>query len=492
VTKPSPQILKALMDGVRQNVATTTSLKEQLDALEQGILDLETELLASQSRVADLEHRPLFVVKKDFDPEKHLSKAGLEVYNGIWELIYAEYAKVVVPISQGVNPYSGTPMQYGQMHLKHMRFIKVVCDPLLFVLDHYGDIRALRMLQKVWNVVLDPARMATGDAAGATAAFYTQGGRQVSLEQLGVVRFNYLGVDGGTPAAGVYDNDRHALDWSLQTGTVAQVKYAMRQNLRLGCGGSYVKLRDYSLALEARLSFISAAQFPNKAWYAWGSTLRHPVESRFSWHYYEWLDTGDPKHWEAWQQLGKWLAADAERVTLADGSVLLLVSHTVNGYRNYLFPPKDRPAAQDSTYVRESVPHMLLSHMGGSPFHAEADQAAMARTLHLCVLSSGAKGSTIAATIAGNGPVSAKGQKVVFAEGKSYPTQRVVNSRPEVREGIHQVSYGLALTGSHLAKESPEFEQALRDISSTPNAHEYGRYGGRVGLMYYASERLAA
>jgi hypothetical protein len=135
---------------------------------------------------------------------------------------------------------------------------------------------------------------------------------------------------------------------------------------------------------------------------------------------------------------------------------------------------------------------MLLSHMGGSPFHSEADQAAMARTMHLCVMSSGAKGGTIAATIAGNGPVNYKGQRVVFAQGKPYPTQRTTNTRPEVTEGIHQISYGLALIGSYLAKESPGFEQALRDISSTPNARAYGRYGARIGLGFYQVERLAA
>jgi hypothetical protein len=51
MTKPRPETIKALMDTVRQN--STSSLKEQIDALEQGILDLEAQLAASETGHAD-------------------------------------------------------------------------------------------------------------------------------------------------------------------------------------------------------------------------------------------------------------------------------------------------------------------------------------------------------------------------------------------------------------------------------------------------------
>jgi hypothetical protein len=436
------------------------------------------------ARIAELERRDLFVVKKDFDPKKHLSAAAQVVYASQWAWIELEWEKTLGRIAAGLNPYTVTPMTNGLMHLKSWRMVQPVVQSLLFMLDHYGELKALRKLQEAWDIALNPAHMATG--------FLTTSTRDRTLEQPGEPRFVYHGVDGGTPLAGTWDSDTHALDWSLHTGTVGASKYAFRQNLRLGCGRSYVLVRDWSLALERRLTFLSAGVFGRKHWFTFGSTLRHAVEARFNWHYYEWLDTGSPKHWDAWQQLGKWLEADKERVTLEDGRTILIFSHTVDGYSDYQFTPKDKPSAQDSTYVRESIPNMLLSHMGGSPFHSEADQAAMARTMHLCVMSKGPKGGTIAGTIAGSGPESAKGQRVVFAQGKPYPTQRTTNTRPEVTEGVHQISYGLALTGSHLAKESPSFEQSLRDIPSTAGARAYGRYGARIGLGFYATERLAA
>jgi hypothetical protein len=452
-----------------------------LDALNEA---RERTIAKLTARIAELERRPLFVVKPGFDPKKHLSAAAQVVYASQWAWIELEWEKTLGRISAGLNPYTVTPMTGGLMHLKGWRMVQPVIQSLLFMLDHYGDLKALRKLQEAWGIVLNPAHMATGFLATST--------RNRALEQPGELRFVYHGVDDGTPLAGTWDSDTHALDWSLHTATVGPSKHAFRQNLRLGCGRSYVLLRDWSLALERRLTFLSAGLFGRKHWFTFGSTLRHATEARFNWHYYEWLDTGSPKHYEAWQQTGKWLEADKERVKLPDGRVLLMVAHTVDGYSDYQFTPKDRPSAQDATYARESVPSMLLSYLGGSPFHSAEDQAAMARTMHLCVMSKGAKGSTIAATIAGSGPVSYKGQRVVFAQGKPYPTQRTTNTRPEVTEGIHQISYGLALTGSHLAKESPQFEQALRDISSSANARAYGRYGARIGLGFYASERLAA
>jgi hypothetical protein len=426
-------------------------------------------------RLSAVRRRGLFVANPNFNAEKDLAGEALLVYKSLWAYHDSEYASVIQKIAAGKMPYSNDPLPEGFIPVRPLRFVKSIVHTLLFMLDHYGDPRALAELKKVIAIVFDPKRMATRYLKGSLA--------DAALEQIGLPRFNHTGLDAGKNAL----SDVYGLDWNLHTSIVGQAKYALKQN---GGGAEYERLKVYTKALVERVTFLATKYTPNRPWYLWGSTLRHPTEARFAWHYFEWLDTGDAEHRKAWEFFGACLEANTERIKLADGSYVLMFSHTVDDYADAMFGDKEAPAAQDITYTQESVPDRYLSMMVGSPFHSREDEAAMARTMHLCALYAGAKSMSIAATIAGYGPVSYTGKRVIFVEGKPIPTKRTTSDRPNKTEHVLQISRGLALLGSSLCEERPQFKAALYDISDTVNAHAYKRYGSRVGLMFYTTSRL--
>ncbi len=350
----------------------------------------------------------------------------------------------------------------------------------MLVLDHYGDKRALEKLIDIWDIVLDAKNLMTGYGPNSDD--------DPALEQPGVIRINYNGVDSGTTSAGSWDSDLHALDWCLQTGTVGETKYVFRQNLPLVTRNLYVRIRDYSEALKTRLEFLSAAKHKGKPWWAWASCLWHPTNSRFAWHYFEWLETGDLDHKEAWQAIGKLIDADRDRVTLADGRKILLVPHTNQGWQALLHGGSAPQGSADVTYTREVSPHDLLLMRVGSPFHTRDDVAAYARTMHLCVLGGrGGKTMKISASIAGNGPEADKGMRVAYPNGVRVPSRWVLNRQVET-EGVFQLSRGLALVASYLCDE-PEFKTTVRDISLTWDARERKNFASRVALMLYTARR---
>lgn len=340
-----------------------------------------------------------------------------------------------------------------------------------------GDKAALDRLAKVWRVVLDPKRLATGffPSAALTA-------QRVSLEQPGVPRILFIGTDSGTPTVDVHGTDLYQLDWCLYAGTVAEVKYALGQN-RDRYEAEHKLMRDFYGALRNRLTFLSAALHEGKAWWAWASTLRHPVESRFAFHYFDWLETGDPEQRATWEQIGQWLQADSERITLKNGRIVAIHGHHVNSWQNYLNSPKDLRAAQNTRYTEESHPHEGLSWLAGSPYHSCEGVEATARNMHLCVLvGKGGKTMQVVATPAGILPDECRGRGAISVAGEIYPSRIV--GQGSVTRHVLDVSRGLALTFSYLCPE-PEFRQALVDISATADALRWGRFGGTVGLVLY-------
>jgi hypothetical protein len=526
VTKASPEIIKALMDTVRQN--STSSLKEQIDALEQGVLDLEAELVAAraerdaaasklltvtterdqalsqrlwyktewdkrkaeivtlkaqiktleaQARPPPKPERKTFEANPTFDAQT-LSGKEQELYIRVWWWLGTE-KRGIDRMLAGRAPVNSVLYPGGVIHIKDLRFVQTYTHTLLILLYLYGDPKALAELVRIWPGLI--ARTTTGYDVAATNR---------TREQPGIKRWIYHeNAEWAGTSAGFLGTDDHPLEFDLIGGTIAESEYALYQNIRHGAGVAYLALSEYvTKHYQNRLEYLSAAYYPNKPRWAYGKPLRHPTESRYNYHYFRYLTHGNPVDKEAYEWLGNALRGDRELITLEDSTVVLAQPHGVIARVAQQSGRNPNGGHQDITYIAESNPHMLLAHWAGSPFHNRDELAAMGHTVFQCVLCDGPSKDTIAMAIGGAAPVGDKslnGKRLIRTrDGKTYPS-RWLMGRGEQRDHVLQLQRGLSMILSFLTGQ----DSYKAEIEALDERATHGRHGGTIGLLLFEAKR---
>lgn len=521
VTGESPAVI-ALRQAVGQMHDEYDAKTEELRRKVEG---LELQLTKQGGPLAPVSGRAAFEIIPDFTPETHLSETAQKLYTQFWEWMNQFWDTGIEPLTQGRGNQWGGEFPGKIIHSKSLRNVQTFSHACLFAMYQWGDPRAAKALSKCWRGVLNPARMATEFTAETV---------DHSLELKGVPFFPYHGADSGTP--GVSGDSwrgtfKHWLEEDLQRGAIGQAKLGFRHNVKHGYGAEYKLLRthadNYQKILEhvlregtalkkpEAIAFLKGAKTEDErvgwSWCLFGHTINHPSESRFAGHYTECLDldldrlepgfaklSADEKkafesnyarHKAAYEKLGTWLEADFHYVEI-DGRLYASFPHFVSG-RQAARGGKPSSDAQDVTYAQESESHSVLSNLLDSPYHPDKQIEAMANTLHDIVCFGGFTDDNVAATIAGHGPASDDGKKVIHYKGKAYPS-RWTTGRPTTVELPLQVSRGLAMVGSSFVKNRPEFEKNLRDMLGAKEALKYKRFAHRTALIFYVTpERLA-
>jgi hypothetical protein len=456
-----------------------------------GGVTLPPALRAGFTPLVRQHRRVTYEIIPDFKPETHLDAKARALYPLLWGWVEHIYGIYVEPSSRGIKPNSvsrlfpkGEPLDDGKMHLNNMRGVGHVSDALMFVLERWGDPRALTMLRSVWRIVLAPERLATGFGEKALKSAWTKrtvNGDVMDLEQPGVLRILMTRTNAGKPEPYQW-MDMMPLEWDLKLGTIGTAKHALKDNLRHGAGPEYKLLRGYADAINTRLRFLSATLQPRLDWWAWGHHLRHPATARYTYHLMEWLGTGDAEQKRAADHYAKHLMADVEYITFDDGNTVAVATHEVQGLRLYkgFSMTVDTSGYQDVTYKREDTTKETLAHFTGASCYTTEYLAASARTTHLLVLSTGPNGPTIAATVRGNEPAEYKGKRGLWYGGKWY-SSRWLNNRVTSTEPVLEVSRGMGTVNSAWATEHPEFEGTLEALNQRPDSKQFQRLGSTVG-----------
>jgi ribosomal protein L29 len=516
--KPSPETIKALMDSVRQN--STSSLKEQIDALEQGVLDLEAQLAASQTENAEIQEllrlsknevqrqrsllaterravserdaeivqlktqlqdqqpaRATFEADPTFDPATLTGKEQ-EMYTRTWSWLGTE-RRGIDRMLAGRGPIYNEPYPGGVIHMKAMRNVQTYTHTLLILLWLYGDPKALVELIRIWPPLV--ARTRTDYDVAATNR---------TREQPGIKRWIYHeNKEWAGTGAGFLGSDDHPLEFSLISGTIAESEYALYQNIKHGAGAAYLILSDYvTNHFQKRLEYLSAAYYPNKPLWTYGKALRHPTESQYNYHYFRFLLHGNPVDKEAYEFFGNALRGDREIIDLADGTPVLAQPHGVIARVAQQSGKVLHGGHQSSTYIAESNPHMLIAYWAGSPFHSRDELAAMGHTVFQCVLCDGADKDTVAMTIGGAAPIgdsTFNGKRLIRTrDGKTYPSRWLMGQSEQRRHAL-VLQRDLAMMLTYLTgRDSYKAEIEALDKRAT---HE--RHGGAIGLLLFEAKR---
>ncbi len=446
-------------DSTLAGIAATA--QKEVEALRAQVSGLETQLKETATNTGP---RALFGVREGFNAGRDLKPVALEAYKGLWEWIDSMWASDISRMIAGLNPGNREPYEDGVIDIVNMRLMQHFTHALLVVLERTGDPKAADLLERAWLGVTAPERMAVKFYPDAQA-------KQLRFEQPNVPRWLHS----------QYRVDHDPLEFSLVSGPIAQAKLAFKQSGRLA---GYARMAVVSANYEARLRFVARLAYSNLPWYSYYKPFRHALESAFNYHYFEWLDSGREDHKQAWEYLGQALQADNSYIDV-EGKECLNIPHFNSIVRKLQTGAATETAAQDTTYLRESVPHQLLAHQAGSPYHSAKFIAAMARAVHMLVLYQGPKSEQIAATIAGVGVASDQGKNVVAYRGKNYPA-RWKQDRPTVTEDTLQVSRGMGTVGSAWAKDCPEFLSNLEALDTQTDSTEHKRWGSRAGMFLYA------
>lgn len=358
------------------------------------------------------------------------------------------------------------------MSLRDLRDVTTLTQTLMLVIDHWDDPRALDMLKKIWTLVLDPKRMATGFMPYADP-------RHSALEQLGVKRFLWLNK---TESAGSDGTDIYDLDRDLHAAAVAAAAYTFKLN---GCRDEYKLTLDYCREYTKRVTFLSQAEYGGRSWYsdAWwfvsGKSLWHAAVARRTFHRFMIL-LGDGKHEAAYRWFRDGLDANTDMVE-TPGGVCAVNPH----FTPVLMARRGQSSPvmwgfQDVTYKREDEAWEVIGNRMGD--FTDAYVAASARTMMLVVL--GPDDGRIAATTGGYGPAEFRGQKGLVYKGKLYPC-RMVNGRVTDTEDVLQLTRGIPHVGAAWATDHPEFQQIIESHDKQPDNIKHQRFGGRLPRMFY-------